>query len=372
VIHGVRSDNVSFKPVSFGSGISVVLAERTKESTKKDSRNGLGKTTLLEVIHFCLGATGTRGQGVLADALKGWTFFLDIDLLGRRYTVGRNTEKPGRVVIDGDCTTWPIAPRHEKDTGEQSLSIREWNQTLGVLLFDLLLNTESERYAPTFRSVISYFIRKGRDAYSTPFEHYRKQQEWDKQMNNAFLLDLSWQYAARWQILKDQDRALSHLRDAAQSGIVTNLIGSIGELETRKVQLETQLERSRQQLTTFAVHPQYRDMEEQANTLTTTMHNLVNENVSDRRMITFYETSLQEEQPAARERVAEVYAEAGVVLPDQVVRRLEDVQEFHNQIIANRRTFLRGEVERLLATVARREAEIRRLGEQRAKILVAA
>ena len=56
MIYSVRCDKPSFKSIKFNPGFNVILAERTKESTIKDSRNGLGKSTLIEIIHFCLGA----------------------------------------------------------------------------------------------------------------------------------------------------------------------------------------------------------------------------------------------------------------------------------------------------------------------------
>ena len=70
------------------------------------------------------------------------------------------------------------------------------------------------KYPPTFRSLICYMARRGRDAFSTPFEHYRKQLEWDKQVNNAFLLGLSWENAQAWQKLKDNEAEFSTLKVA--------------------------------------------------------------------------------------------------------------------------------------------------------------
>ena len=55
MIIAVRSNMPSFNEIELKPGFNVVLADRTKESTKRDSRNGLGKTTLVEIIHFCLG-----------------------------------------------------------------------------------------------------------------------------------------------------------------------------------------------------------------------------------------------------------------------------------------------------------------------------
>ena len=77
MILSVRSNMPSFKAVEFTPGFNVILADRTKESTRGDSRNGLGKTTLFEIVHFCLGAGTRRNQGLLVAPLDGWTFTLN-------------------------------------------------------------------------------------------------------------------------------------------------------------------------------------------------------------------------------------------------------------------------------------------------------
>ena len=83
MIHAVRSNMPSFKEVEFQPGFNVVRADRTKESNERDSRNGLGKTTLIEIIHFCLGAQPRRNRGVMVSPLKGWTFTLEMTVNGR-------------------------------------------------------------------------------------------------------------------------------------------------------------------------------------------------------------------------------------------------------------------------------------------------
>ncbi len=84
-------------------------------------------------------------------------------------------------------------------------------------MFGLPLAGFVRTYAPTFRSLISYFIRRGKDAYSEAFEHYRKQHEWDRQVNNAFLLDLAWEDASEWQKLKDKKTSLEELKNAKEA-----------------------------------------------------------------------------------------------------------------------------------------------------------
>ena len=220
------------------------------------------------------------------------------------------------------------------------------------------IDETSEKYSPTFRSLISYFVRYGRDAFSNPFEHFRKQNEWDKQVNNAFLLGLAWENAQQWQQIKDREKILIQLKQAAASGLMPSLMGTIGELEAVKIRLEQQITQGKEQLDSFRVHPQYHDIEVQSNVLTRRIHDLANDNVTDRQLVEFYNASLESEQPVEREQLAQLYEEAGAVLSDMVIKRLEDVQKFREKIVANRKAFIQDEIDRLDRQIAERENEI--------------
>src|ERR1700722_16698558 len=71
----------TFHTIEFQDGFNLIVAERTKESTKKDSRNGLGKSTAVDILNYCLGKGG-RGQVPAVDDLAGWAFTLEAEILG--------------------------------------------------------------------------------------------------------------------------------------------------------------------------------------------------------------------------------------------------------------------------------------------------
>ncbi|MEH2359208.1 AAA family ATPase [Nostoc sp.] len=108
MIHAVRCNHASFKTVEFRPGFNVVLADRTEESGRRDSRNGLGKSTLIEIIHFCLGGTIPTAKGLGSRNIRGWAFSLELTLANQIITVTRNTDDRSQVVIDGDTANWPI------------------------------------------------------------------------------------------------------------------------------------------------------------------------------------------------------------------------------------------------------------------------
>jgi uncharacterized protein YydD (DUF2326 family) len=338
-------------------------------ASDKDSRNGAGKTTLVEIIHFCLGSSADRKSRLMAPQLRGWTFTIELDMRGKTYSVSRNTANPRKVVVEGDFGDWPIKPKKDVAKGEFVLSNSQWSDVLGWMMFGLSPQTKTETYEPTFRSLFSYFARRRRDAFSIPFEHFRKQMDWDKQVNTAFLLGLSWEYPAKLQKLKDQEKVVRELRSAIKAGTFPDLLGTVGELESQKVRLEEIVARRDEQLRTFRVHPQYQEYQEQADQLQSAIRKTNQENATDRAMLSFYQESLVEERPPEVKTLAKMYKEAGVVWPEGVRRRLEEVQGFHDQLIVNRRAFLQTEISRLEQALARRTEALRRLSDERAVLL---
>ena len=369
MIFRVSSDHKQFRSVDFEPGFNVVLAERTTESSEKDSRNGLGKSLLLDIIHFCLGSDPKPGDVLRQEPLRDWTFELEVEIRERPILVRRNTDNLNKVFIYGDTAGWPIETKPDKETAEPSMTRDEWARLLGWAMFGLPHERSGEKYLPTFRSLISYVARTDLGGYLDPFKQHPRQMEWDKQVNIAFLLGLNWQHAQTWQLLKDRENDLQQLSRAIKTGIAAEFLGSIGALESARVRVERDVRRQESDLATFRVHPQYREIEEQANRLTFAIRDLSNQNVVDQGMLDLYRESLLTEEPADHQVVADVWAEAGVVLSGQVVRRLDQVQEFHRQVVSNRRSFLEGEIGRLRANIAERGGRIAGLTERRAQQL---
>lgn len=369
MIHTIRCDQPSFKTVEFKPGFNVVLATRTLAATDKDSRNGAGKTTLVEIVHFCLGSSADKKNRLMAKQLHGWTFTVELDLRGKTYRVSRNTATPRKVILEGDFRDWPIRPKEDREAGGLVLSNSQWSEVLGWMMFDLPSQAKTDSYEPTFRSLFSYFARRGRDAFSIPFEHFRKQADWDKQVNSAFLIGLSWEYPAKLQKLKDEEKVIGQLRQAIKAGTFPDLLGTVGELESQKVRFEELISRRGEELRTFRVHPQYQEFQDRANQLQTSIREINQENASDRAMLSFYQESLAEERPPEAENLSRMYQEAGVVWPDGIRKRLEDVRGFHDRLILNRRAFLQTEISRITEAIARRTTEVESLSNQRAELL---
>lgn len=236
MIRGVRANRPTFRAVTFTSGVNLVLADRSNASSEKDTTNALGKSTLIDIIDFCLGSNTSPGKGLRVDALSGWAFTLDITLIGAEVSVTRSTDSPTFIAIEGSTEGWPLRPTLNKE-GVPGLDVKKWRALLAWALFGISEAPLERGYKPSARSLLSYFNRNQPAAYHTPFKYFDNQKAWDIQIHNAFLLGLDWEKAASWQQLKDQRNALDALKQAIKTGAVDGELASLGELEAERLSM---------------------------------------------------------------------------------------------------------------------------------------
>ena len=369
MILNLTADDTRFRGVRFTKGLNVVLADRTETAGEKDTTNGLGKSTLIEILDFCLGSSLKGSSSLRSDSIRETTFTLELVVEGQSVEVSRSPSTPSSVQIKGDCDGWPVQPKPQDD-GSTTLNVEDWKTVLGWALFALKGKTNSGlKYRPTPRSVLPYFIRYRTDAFLSPFKHFANQKTWNVQLVNALLLGLDWEKAGRWQELKDQKNALRALSDAVKTGAIEGELSSIGELEAQRAQLAEQVARQQKALDSFQVLEEYRDIEREANSLTTQIHALSNANLVARRRVEHYRKSISSEQSPMEDRLQALYSEAGVVLPDALKRTLEEAKRFNETIIRNRKQFVSDEIAELEREIGDREAEMAELTEGRQRLL---
>ena len=370
MIHRITANKSSFHAVEFTPGLNVVIADRTDTSTQKDTRNGLGKSTLIDIIDFCLGSSVRQGRGLSIEPLQDWEFTLEMTLAGNRVQVTRAINNPDRFFIDGTTNGWVEQPDTVGLFRGNGFDLNRWKTLLGWALFGLSPFDDTKKYKPSFRSLISYFIRRGIDAYTDPFCHTHHQPTWDKQLHTAFLLGMNWENVSKWQGLKDQEKGIKAINEAITSGAMEGTRGSVGELEAECIQLDGQLRRESHALKEFKVHPQYETIQNEADKITETIHKLTNDNIVDQRRLARYKESVEAETWPSNTALDKIYEKTGVIFPDSVRRTLTEAKEFHSKIIENRRAFLETEIRRIDREIGFRNDEIKRLTEVRADSLI--
>ena len=66
MIHRIPSSLPTFKTLEFRPGLTLLLADKSPGATDRQTRNSAGKSSVIEIIHFVLGARCTPSRGRVA------------------------------------------------------------------------------------------------------------------------------------------------------------------------------------------------------------------------------------------------------------------------------------------------------------------
>lgn len=372
MIHRIYSDMPTFKNLEFRPGLNILLADKSPGATEKQTRNGAGKSSLTELIHFLLGA---NPDPIFTKALKQYSFSMQFDLGQALRQVERSGKVPDTLVIQGTHTEdWPIKPNIERLFGLEdfsvSLSNEQWKTVLGKLMFGLPEKTQSVKFAPTFRSLFPYFVRrKSVGGFFSPIKHSTQQQLWNQQISVSSLLGLDWTIPQQWQYVREREKSLKELRKAVREGAFDSFIGSTAELRTLLTLAENRFFELREHVTNYQVLPEYHNLEQEANELTRELGILADENTTDRLLLSELQEALNQEAEPAFTELERLYEEAGVILSNTALRRFEEVRLFHESIIANRRSYLGNEVTAVRQRIRVRDQRMPEINTRLARIM---
>lgn len=367
MIYSIRSNQPQFRKVDFSPGFNVVLASRTDLSSDKDSRNGLGKSTLIDIIHFLLGKKAT--DRLPEGKLKNWSFNMTLDLGENRVTVTRAISTPKKLFITGGGEEFQKSLEKYFSNGQFELSPQQWINVLGYYHFGLDAEND-ESYTPTYSSLVNYFSRRNgtRGGYTEPFRQSSKQNPYDIKINNSYLLGLGWEFSKKFHILKDREKVLTQIKREARSGMLSNILGVISELDSERIRLEARASNEEVGLKNYKPLPQYEEFVRQSNSFTEAIHSALNSKKEYELLTHTYENNLNEEEDVDPALVLKLYKEAEIDLPNLIKKRLDDVKEFNKLIVRNRREFLKNEISRLQGEIRKLELQVEENTSKRAEL----
>ena len=360
MIYKISSSLPTFKGLDFHPGLNILLAQKKVESSEKQTRNRAGKTSLIEIVHFLAGANADKDSLFRSEPILSESFEMTFDLGREVISVERSGQEKSKIRVAGATFL----------NGEASLSNTEWISLLGEQMFDLQKIPDTNGRIPTFRSLFSYFVRRQHGgAFTKPEKQANMQQAGDYQVALLYLLGLDWMIASDWQKVRDREKTLKELRKAALDGAFGNVIGKAAELRTELTISESSLQQLRNQLLSFKVLPQYKELEREADQMTHSINQLANANVIDAALIRDLENAIKAEAPPPLDDLERLYADAGIVLPGVAIKRYAEVQSFHQSVVRNRRDYLSSELEAAKQRVQERDIEKARRDTRRSEIM---
>jgi Uncharacterized protein conserved in bacteria len=182
----LSSNKESFKTVRFNNsvGLNFILAtQKNPELTDQKGKtyNGVGKSLIIAIIHFCLGSNNKED---FRTKLPGWKFILEFRIGDKHYISERSTENQSKIKLDG-----------------REITLKEFNQTMGALLFKIPEQTEHL----TFRSLLAFFLRPRKASYTSFNNPNAINNEYQIQIINALLLGLDVKMAEEKYLLRKKE-----------------------------------------------------------------------------------------------------------------------------------------------------------------------
>jgi uncharacterized protein YydD (DUF2326 family) len=359
LIHNIFSTLPTFKDLGdLTSGLNVLLAQKTEGASSKQTRNRAGKSSFVELVHFLTGSEAGPDSIFRTPDLTKYAFGMEFDLGDSRTVVERSGDAKAKIYV----TTPPAA--------KVKYSATEWCALLGESMFGLSSLEAAGSKPPSFRSLFAYFVRRqASSAFTTPEKQAGMQGTGDMQMALMFLLGLDWQIARDWQLVRDREKTLEELKKAAGNGAFGSIIGKAADLRTQLTLQEARLKSLYAENESFQVLPEYRALEIESAKLTRELNELANANTTDFSAIRELQSALTLEIPPDLEDLRTVYQEAGVVLPGLVKQRYEDVKNFHESVIRNRKDYLSSELEAAKLRVEIRDKKKAQVNRRRVEIM---
>lgn len=340
MIHRIYSSDTRFKELTFNSGVNVLLAEKSRGAKKEQTRNAAGKSSVIEIMHFLLGASAGKGSLFDNPALSDHAFGMEFDLLGQKVAIERKPSANGFVTFPGSIPK-RLSDLIADSNGGDSLKVAQWTKFLDEVFFGL---SKTDKHAPTFRMLFPYFCRREAEGgMQQPFEFFSKQPPWQKNVTIAYLLGLNADLLSEMEKLRLEESQLKKLKkELKNSEIVGNVLGNAANLRGELAIAEKRINTLEAELNDYQVLPEYRHIETEASTLARQLAEFSDRNTADKRLIADLSETLNVEQTPSVENLELLYASAGVQLPDVSLKRLESVKEFHKTVVRNRKAHLKG------------------------------
>ncbi len=352
MLRELTSDLENFKKATFRPGLNIVLAERTKVATSQDSRNAVGKTSLIKVIDFILGADARRGSVLRRPELEQATFSLAFDAGEQVEVARRSAAQSNAIFIENNGY----------------MRNQDWRAHLGNVLFDL----QGLPNEPRYRSLMGFYMRDvASGAFANATETHRKQAAIDTEPALAWLFGLDLGLVAKVKEILETEKSLNDLRRMARDPVLGLTIGRVQDLEASIRTLSIEKERLSGELASFTVVDRYAEHRAQADQLSRDIRGLNDSLVMTERRLGDIARAIERESSEQPDYayLEEMYNQVNLILPESVRRRFNEVEAFHESVVSNRRRYLESEQTRLMEQMATDRARLDELDARRSEIM---
>ncbi|WP_342304382.1 DUF2326 domain-containing protein [Methanolobus sp. ZRKC5] len=315
----VYSNKESFRTVTFNeTGLSFIVAEQDnpESNDKGKTYNGVGKSFLVRIIHFCFGAN-ENGYKELCEKLPDWEFYVDFKLGNNIYTVKRTTNEPNGMELNNEL-----------------ISVSAFRDEMNSLCFNIPKNITDI----SFRSLIPFFIRPKRNSYVAFNEPGKVVRPYQTLLFNSFLLGLDISLIQeKEKIKKELDRITTLEKNFKKDSLLKDFFTGNKDAVLTLVDLEERIQKLENSLKTFEVAENYREIQLKADKVEKELFTLNNDSLLLESNIEQINESFNFTPDISKESLLSVYQETNIHFSENLVKTLDDTKIFYEKLISNRK-----------------------------------
>ncbi len=341
----LTSSNPKFNPINFEKGLNIVVGTQLTKEQKK-SINGIGKSMSLSLIHYLFGSSfKSKSEIKLKEYLSKYgEFELSFIHKGQEHIIKKNFSQK-EYYLDGKKITQTNYPK-------------ELNQ-----LF--LGNPETK---PSFKQIFNCFARK----HSSEISYYsniltqqaRPIEDYYQRYTNLFLLKIDLKLVEESYSVKNKLEILEKAKTTIQEYKKALDSSNINDLKDEIIKLETQLKN-------FIIAENFDLLKQKADDLTAQLNEFRNKIFFNDKTLKRKEISLEDSKITSidNSKIENIFSEANFFFKEMVTKRLEEAQEFHTNLISNRKKRLTIEINELKLLLIKLKADKEIISNERDSIL---
>lgn len=337
----LSSTNPGFKTIEFKDGLNIVAGLQLSESEKK-TYNGVGKSFSLLLIHLLFG-TKLKQKNILTFLKSYGTFILDFEV----------DNKPHQIKKNFATTFFELDHERVNQTnypGELKKLLLGANQLEGI----------------SFKNIFNAFARRyGENYYSdAAIQQGRPKTDYYQNLVNFYLLGVDLKLIREKHELKDRLNKLKTLK------------GEIEKLEphtnTANVKdLRDELKTIRAEKDAFVIAENYDKFEAQADNLTIQINDVraVKQKLTSKLNNKLKALEQSQTIDVDSDRISRLYEEAQFFFNEKVKVRLLEAQNFHTDLMNNRKRRFESEISALKEEINTLDEQVKPLERSRDLIL---